>query len=277
MNANVLNRVNFKWDADYNFSLYRDDWKERDPEWTPKIYDEVDGPMRPIYSYLSDGLVQLGENIPHMQGAMPGIIKLKDIDGFLRDEEGNPVVDENGRFQYLGEPDGRLDDADRVLLGRQEPGNMMSLSNTFSYKNFDLNIYFYGYFNRYKIDRTREYYEGGAFRIAGGTNLFKTIQDVWTPENQESDIPGLFQGLSSWGTGDYYYENASFIRLQHITLGYNIPSALFKDLRISQARIYFNAQNLFVFTTYGGLDPETDSMAGYPNQRTYTVGVSVSF
>ncbi|MDO6518104.1 TonB-dependent receptor [Zobellia uliginosa] len=277
LGANLFRNKDFNWELDFNFSLYRDTWKERDDDWKPKIYNAENEALRPEYSYLSDGLIQPGEVVPHMTGALPGTIKIKDINGFLTDDEGRAVVDENGKFKYLGRPDGKLDDADKVLLGTKDPGYTLSLNNTFRYKNFDLNLYFYGLFDRFLIDETRGYYEAGSYVIGEGANVFKTVLDGWYSGNTDSTVPSIFQGLSSFGNGDYYYEDAWFVRLQHITLGYNLPIALTKKLGVSSFRLNADAQNLFVFTPYKGLDPETDSLAGYPNQKTITLGLSVSF
>jgi len=277
LNAHLINTDNFKWDADYNISLYRRNWKERADNWKPAIYQNTTDPLDAIFSYISDGLVQAGEVVPHMPKATPGIVKLKDLDGFLRDDKGQPVVDENGRFQYLGKPDGKLDDADRVFLGTYDPGYTMSLGNTFKYKDFDLGIFAYGFFDRKMRDATRQYYEGSAYFIREGSNLFASIKDAWKADNQGSTIPGFFQGLSSWGWGDYYLENAWFVRLKNVTLGYTLPKSLLSKVSVSRARLYLDAQNLFTVTPYKGIDPETDSMAGYPNQRTFSIGLSVTF
>ncbi|WP_227021056.1 SusC/RagA family TonB-linked outer membrane protein [Arenibacter algicola] len=276
LNAIVVDHE-FKWDVNYNFSMYRDNWLERDPDWKPSIYETEVAPLRGIYSYISDGLVQAGEEVPHMPGILPGVIKFKDLNGFLRDASGDPVVDEDGRFQYMGKPDGKLDDADVKLLGRQEPGSMMSLNNTFEWKNFDLNIYFYGYFDRYRIDQTRDLYERRSYLIREYSNVLKTVQNAWRSDNQDSTIPGVFQGYSTYGSGDYYLQKADFIRLKNVTLGYTFPSSFIQKLGFKSSRVHFDAQNLFVLTKYTGLDPENDSRGGYPNQRTYTVGVNLSF
>lgn len=97
------------------------------------------------------------------------------------------------------------------------------------------------------------------------------------PDNPSSTQPSSFFGWSRYGYGDWFYENAWFIRLQNITLGYTMPVKATKGV-VSSLRIYFDMNNLYVFTPYKGLDPETDTYtAAYPNARTYTLGLNVNF
>ena len=79
--------------------------------------------------------------------------------------------------------------------------------------------------------------------------------------------------------GDFFYEDAWFIRVQNVTLGYTLsPRTLAKIKCISNLRIHTDINNLCVFTPYSGLDPETDSFpAAYPNARTFSVGIDVQF
>ena len=66
---------------------------------------------------------------------------IKDINGYVRDANGDPVVDENGRFQLLGHPDNIIDDADMELIGTSDPGWLAGMTNTFKYKDFDLSFH----------------------------------------------------------------------------------------------------------------------------------------
>ena len=73
---------------------------------------------------------------------MPGQVKIKDINGFERDGNGNPVADANGRFVRTGAPDGRIDEADTKLMGTSDPSFMAGISNTITYKNFSFGFQF---------------------------------------------------------------------------------------------------------------------------------------
>lgn len=79
--------------------------------------------------------------------------------------------------------------------------------------------------------------------------------------------------------GDFFYQDAWFIRLQNVSLSYQLPQAWLSKIGfISALRLRASANNLFVITPYDGLDPETDAyVAAYPNARTYSFGVNISF
>lgn len=279
INTNNIQTKDFTWNTDFTFSLYRDDWKERVDSWVPSAWESYDGPMRYWSGYLSDGLIQPGEEVPWQDGALPGQVKIKDIDGFVYNADGSYQVDEHGIPLKTGKPDGKLDDADKVIYGRQEPGFMMGFNNTLRWKNFDFNIYFYGEFNKLMNSNYKKYwvsYNIGDLRR--GYNLPASAMDVWSTENPNGALPGFLQSYSIYGPGDYYLEKIWFIRCRNITLGYNIPVKTNKHI-LSNLRVYVDVNNPFMFTNYGGLDPETDSSAkwAYPNVRTYSLGVDITF
>ncbi len=289
----IVDKRDFSWRSVFNFSSYEDRWKSRDPDWKPAIYESVNDHIRPIFNYLADGLIQLGEAVPHMPGAPPGAVNLKDVDGFARDGNGNPVTDENGRFLYSGGPDGRIDEADLVNLGSVDPGYSMSLNNTFNYKNFDLNIYAYGYFNQY-LHQPYIHEVGGwsTDPMRNRSNGNPGMKDRWTLDNQDSNIPGTLQRYSGYGkvffgTGDLEYKDTWFIRLSNITLGYSIPNKILGEY-ISNAHFYVEVQNLHLFTNFEGRDPENIFWYGesrppfnvpdrYPTHRTFSMGVNLTF
>ena len=279
INTNNIRTKNFEWNTDFTLSLYRDDWKSRVDSWVPSAWESYNGPMRYWSGYLSDGLIQPGEEVPWQEGALPGQVKIKDIDGFVYNEDGSYKVDEHGIPLKTGKPDGKLDDADKVIYGRQEPGFMMGFNNTLRWKNFDFNIYFYGEFNKLMNSNYKNYwvsYNIGDLRR--GYNLPTSALNVWSTENPNGTLPGFLQHYSIYGTADYYLEKIWFIRCRNITLGYNIPVKTSKHI-LSNVRVYVDVNNPFMFTNYGGLDPETDSSAkwAYPNVRTYSLGVDITF
>jgi hypothetical protein len=96
-----------------------------------------------------------------------------------------------------------------------------------------------------------------------------------TPENP-SLLTQFVYGWSPYGS-DFFLQEAWFIRLQNVSLGYNLPRKWVEKV-FSGVRLHVDAQNLFVITPYTGVDPETDSYtAAYPNIRTYTVGAIFTF
>lgn len=283
INTTNIQNKNFEWTSDLTFSLYRDKWKERDPKWKPNAYDEYNGFMRYYAGYVSDGLVQPGEEIAHMPGALPGQVKIKDLDGYAYDADGSLKVDEHGIPIKTGKPDGKLDDADKVIYGSSDPGYLFGFNNTLRYKNFDFNIYFYGQFDKLSPGSYKSRWisgTGGGITVTDlrrGYNMPTSVNDVWSTANPNGTLPSYFQSESPYGTGDFYYEDIWFIRCRNITLGYNIPIKTSKHI-LSNVRVYFDVNNPFVITPYEGLDPETDSdMYAYPNVRTYSLGLDITF
>jgi hypothetical protein len=133
-------------------------------------------------------------------------------------------------------------------------------------------------FNRQMMDPTYMWFGSSGDGIAQyAYNGLKTISDRWTPDNPSTVHPSSFYGWSRYGYGDWFYQKAWFIRLQNITLGYTLPTTVMKKV-FSSFRIYADVNNVYVFTPYTGLDPETDSYtAAYPNARTFTLGLDIKF
>ena len=287
INTTNIRNKDFEWTSDLTFSFYRDKWKERDPNWKPSAYSEYNGYIRTFAGYLSDGLVQPGETIDHMPGALPGQVKIKDIDGYVYEADGSIKVDEHGIPMKTGTPDGKLDDADKVIYGSKDPGYLMGFNNTLRYKNFDFNIYFYGQFDKLSAGSyKKQWLSNNVNDLRRGYNQPTSISDLWSSANPNGTLPGYFQTESAYGTGDYYYEKTWFIRCRNITLGYNIPIKTSKHI-LSNVRVYFDVNNPFTITPYTGLDPETDASSdktdasqlqwAYPNVRTYSFGLDITF
>lgn len=283
INSTNFNTKNFGWNTDFTFSLYRDKWKTHDESWKPSAYSVYDSPIRYQYGYLSDGLIQPGETVDWMPGAIPGQVKIKDINGYVYNEDGSVKVDQHGIPLKSGKPDGKLDDADKVIYGSSDPGYLLGLNNTFRWKNFDLNIYFYGQFDLLNSGSYKDLWLTGASGMTGIVNMYRgynmpvSAKDVWTSDNQSAVRPGYFQDKSTWGIGDYYLQKSWFVRCRNITLGYTIPVNQGRNI-LSNVRVYFDVNNPFTITPYDGLDLETDnSVWAYPNVRSFSLGVDITF
>jgi len=287
INSQSINRRDFSWSTDFTYSFYKDTWKDRGPYWKPSTYSIYNAPLRGSYGYLSDGLVQASDmdangksTITWMPGVIPGQVKIKDIDGFERNEDGTAKVGSDGRFIKTGKPDGKLDDADKVFYGSNDPQFIFGLNNTLRYKNWDLNIYFYGQFNKLNFGSYQDLWLTGANGMTGVINIYRgynmptSITDVWTHDNSNATRPGFFQDKSTYGIGDFYLKKIWFVRAQNITLGYTLPENIF----FSNTRLYIDINNPFILTNYKGLDPETDSSVwAYPNVRTVSLGIDINF
>lgn len=275
-----LNTVNvstrdFSWTTDFTFSFYRDRWLERADSWAPAAYDRYNGWIRPWVTYLSDGLIKPGESNPAQSGAVVGQVKIKDINGYVRNPDGTYKVDEHGIPVLSGEPDGIINDADKVEIGTVDPGYIAGMNNTIKWKGFDFNIYFYGQFGLLNYGDYKQIFTVDATQLAGGQNYPKAVAKKFSDDNPGGEYPGYFQNESMYGIGDYFTTRSWFIRCRNITLGYTIP----KQKHISNLRVYMDVNNPFMISPYKGLDLEMDTGGSfsYPNIRTFSLGLSITF
>lgn len=280
VNTTNFNSKDFSWNTDFTFSFYRDKWNTRDASWKPAAYSQYNAPIRYKYGYVSDGLIQAGETVDWMPGSLPGQVKIKDIDGYVYNEDGSIKVDKHGIPMKSGKPDGKLNDADKVIYGSEDPGYLLGLNNTLRYKNFDFNIYFYGQFNVLNSGSYKDLWLTGSAGMTGIVNMYRgynmpnSAAEVWTHDNQSASRPGYFQDKSTWGIGDYYLQKSWFVRCRNITVGYTIPV----KKALSNVRIYADINNPFTITPYDGLDLETDnSVWAYPNVRSFSLGLDITF
>ena len=121
-------------------------------------------------------------------------------------------------------------------------------------------------------------------------NQLAKVSNYWTPANPNSDIPAP---RSSFGNNnlvmsDRFLENASYLRIQNVRLGYTLPQRIAGKAKFSRLMVYISGQNLHVFTKYSGLDPEVGSLnqnptlsnidyGRYPTPRLLTAGLNAEF
>lgn len=273
---NIDNR-DFTWSSDLTFSFYRDRWEERAEGWSPAAYSQYKAPIRAWEGfYVADGLVQPGEEIPYMPNAIPGQIKVKDINGYTYNSDGTFQTDEHGVPILTGKPDGKIDDADKILVGSQDPGFILGFNNTLRWKNFDFNIYFYGHFNQWTTGSYNDIWLGSISNIDGGVGMPLSAKEIWSTDNPNGWRPGYAQMYNTYDSGSttLYLKKCYFIRCRNITLGYRVPTGK----ALSNLRVYFDINNPFMISNYKGLDMETDdSQWACPNVRSYNLGVEITF
>lgn len=275
----ALNTVNirtpeFTWTTDLTYSFSRSRWKERADTWFGNAYDKYNDYTSSFKGYyIADGLVQPGEEVPHMPGAIPGQVKLKDIRGYVYNEDGSYKTDEHGLPILSNEPDGKLDDADRINLGQSGPSFIMGMNNSIRWKNFDFNIYFYGRFRELKGGCYKDFMLDKADQILFGINMPVSMKDMWSVDNPTGWRPGFAQGVNSTGVHNttYYVKRVNMVRCRNITLGYTIPTGN----RLNKLRVYADVNNPFVISNYDGIDPETGD--DYPNVISFNLGVEITF
>ena len=269
----------FGWTSDICFSYYRNKTVGRDPDFIPAPYQDMVEDWGNVYGYKTDGLVQPGQDYPHLPNSKPGSINYLDINGFEYEADGKTIKrDAEGRYVLSGKPDGKLDQADIVKIGNNTP-IPFSFNNTFRIWDFDLNIYIYGSLNGYKMNDVLYQSSYGIADLVYGVNALTAVQNRWTYQNQEGTLPGVAEANSGINPAqsDFFYENAWFLRLDNISLGYNFPTRWFKGY-VKSARIYAAVRNVAVMTPYKGMDPETGNGIGaYPNQMSAAIGLSFKF
>ncbi len=112
-------------------------------------------------------------------------------------------------------------------------------------------------------------------RLLGALNAYKNFESTGV---YNSDTPALttLNSNNEDAVSQFYIENGSYIKLKTLTLGYTLPDALMKKLKLRSARVYVQGQNIFTITKYTGADPEGLGYP-YPLPKTYSVGVSFGF
>ena len=211
-----------------------------------------------FYGYLYDGVLQEDET-PLANGEGVGGQKFVDLSG-----------------------DTIFNADDRTIIGNPHPDFIWGWNNNFSYKNFDLNIFIQGSQGGEILNYTRM--ELGIMN--GRHNATPDAVDRWTPEHTDTDIPKADR-FRKHVASDRWIEDASYIRVKNISLGYNFDPSLLGRIGIRSARVYVSLQNFFTITSYKGVDPEVAysyenknvglDYASYPNVKSMTFGVNIGF
>ncbi len=185
-----------------------------------------------------------------------------------------------GDFRYLDvNGDGRIDDNDRVFVGSYQPKAYFGINGEFSYKAFDFSMDIYGNVGNVVYNGKK------ALRLSGLDNVERSLAfGRWTPGSGIQDEPLANSGFLPAST--YYVESGDFIRLNNITISYNLPKRLLASARIENARIFVTGQNVYTLQKFTGFTPELlDSsptrsgieLNAYPTTRTFACGVNISF
>ncbi|MGJ7032723.1 SusC/RagA family TonB-linked outer membrane protein [Niabella hirudinis] len=270
----------FEWTTDFNISLLKNRLLELPANMPPNSrfigvnttyagYNRsVEGkPIGQFYGYLFDGIyktqAELNSQPRHTTSAL-GSARMKDIDG------------KNG-----------ITADDRTLIGNPNPKYNFGITNTFRYKNIDLNIVGYGQGGNQILNANRADWTN----LDGVMNVAKDMANRWRSEENPGN--GLVPGTRSGSTELYrlanstWVESGSFFTIKNIALGYTFRQNLLKYVRA--ARIYASVQQAFVFTHYSGMNPEANStkdnitgtygqdLSTFPIPRTVMIGANFSF
>ena len=273
--VNTSNFVNeFKWNSSVNLSVNKnlvtdlngselfinnDTYKLKIGNWAVIREGE---PMGSFYGLVSDGIWQTSEaETAATYDAQPGDFK---------------YVDKNN--------DGKINTEDCQIIGHALPEFTWGFGNTFSYKNFSLDIFLQGSQGNQILNSNRFELESGN----GLSNASINLLDRWTPENPSKIYPRANRNADYLHMSDRYLEDGSYVRFKTITLSYDLPSQVMKALKLTKVKLYATGQNLLTFTKYSGFDPEVGSFGmdntrmgydfgSYPSVKTLIFGASITF
>ena len=170
-------------------------------------------------------------------------------------------------------------DTDCIVLGHANPDVTVGWNNTITYKNWEFNAFFNGAFGAKRLNLVRY-----SMNSTPGASPFVTDKDYFSQVG--ITMPAYGKG-KSYGNSSKWLENADYFRCENISVAYTLPRSMMK---FADVRLSFSAQNLFTITGYKGIDPagiafsdaNVDNnngidMGAYPNPRTFTFGVRLSF
>jgi TonB-linked SusC/RagA family outer membrane protein len=228
---------------------------------------QVGSPVGAFYGYSTDGLFQSdaeakayvnSKGVVYQPNAVAGDIKFKDANG-----------------------DGVINNSDRVVLGSPFPKTTYSLNANFRYKGFDMNVFLSGASGNSNFNAVKYTGLNASFP---GYNLLADSKNAWSPTNTDTNIPVLSSTDNNNNFGrisDFYIEDASFVRLKNLSIGYTIKEQWLNGK--AKLRFFISGQNLFTITKYSGMDPEVGlnnfgmDLGKYPLSRIYMTGVNATF
>lgn len=252
----------FTWDTNFNLSLNRNKLLELNSGVTQ---DEGNGwfvghPIDVIYDWNKLGIWQTAEAEEAAKyGCVPGDIKIEDYHN-----------------------DGKIDGNDRYIVGKFEPDFEFGFTNSFTYKNFDMDIVTYGQIGGTLVSTIHQD-QAYINRLDGRRNNLKV--DYWREDNPTNAFPRVNSSVSTTYYSTLGYYDATYWKIKTITLGYTVPSKITQKWNISNLRIYLSCNNVAtLFSPYmkdaGGVDPQptgyfsVENGGGKQNSRQLTVGLN---
>jgi TonB-linked SusC/RagA family outer membrane protein len=263
----------FRWTTDFNISFNQN-----------KVLDMVG-------TFIKIGAVETRGNTSIAQVGLP----LGTFWGYIYD--GVDPGSGNAIYRDL-DKNGTIDENDKTVIGNANPKYIFGMTNSFSYRNFTLDIFLQGMQGNQVFNATRVLSEG----MTDGKSQSAAVLRRWTTPGQVTNIPR--QSLNDPGIPDptynslissRYVEDGAYLRVKSITLAYNLPGNIISKLKMSRCQIYITSENLFTFTGYSGFDPEVSSFAAsgnsnslkniapgvdfgtYPQSRDFLFGLNISF
>jgi hypothetical protein len=194
------------------------------------------------------------------------------------------VNPETGDIKYKDiNNNGLINPDDRTVIGYAQPDFIYGLTNTLTYKQWNLSLFFQGSQGNDVFNATRVDLEG----MFDSKNQSTAVLRRWTETNKNTDIPRAGD-INNANNSTRFVEDGSYVRLKSITLGYELNPDFLKKLGIRRFAIYGTGQNLLTFTNYSGFDPEVNAFGQsskelgvdygtYPQARTIIFGINMEF
>jgi TonB-linked SusC/RagA family outer membrane protein len=270
VNGIIVDRKNFRWTVSGNIA---------------RNVNEVTslGGQTQFFPYVNSAELQ---HLARISSGQITIVKVGEPLGSFFGYEFDGVDPATGAVRYVdqGTKDGVISEDDRVVLGNAQPDFTYGLQNNLLYKGLDFSFAFAGSQGNQLYNGLRQNLE----TVTPNYNVSADLANRWTPENPSTTIPKA-ETTSVIKLDSRYIEDASWLKLKNITVGYTIP---FKWSRLPKAklRIYASAQNLWTITKYKGYDPESSRYGGnetsnlfqgvdfgaYPSARTFLFGINIT-
>ncbi len=309
--ANPISKKDFSWNINFNISFNKNqitslgtyqDFYLQSSGWgvgntNADFIVKVGEPVGTIRGFITDGYYQIEDfdynstsgtytlksDIPNNSGVSedpyPGRIKYKDLNG-----------------------DGIINSSDIAIIGHAQPKYFGGLNQQFTYKNFDLSVFVNFQVGNDVINANKIEF-GNAYTTNANMLAIMNMDKRWRNVNDQGDrvtdpveLAKLNANAAIWSPSrssaafnlhSWAVEDGSFLRINNITLGYNLPESVVNKLKLTRFRVYATVNNLKVFTNYTGYDPEVSTRrrtpvtpgvdySAYPRSRNYIFGINVT-
>ena len=264
----------FKWETSLNMSFNHNEVVSIGG---PEILNGVSliregQPINSFYGYEFGGIYQTLDEVftgPVMENRAPD------------KASHNPYKNTSPGDMWFVDVDGNgeINDLDRTVIGNPSPDCIFGFNNTFSYKNFDLSIFFQGALGNQVWNGVRASHES----MNSTYNQLATTLERWTGEGSSYSMPRAIYAdpNNNSRASTRWLEDGAYAKLKNLTFGYTLPEKWIRKAKMKALRLYVSLDNLCTITNYSGLDPEA-GLSGldygvYPSARTYMFGVSVKF
>jgi len=279
--AGIIENTNFNWSTGLTFSNNK-----------TEVVNLGDANVIIEGKNLVNGLISEPSNIMQ-QGKPFGAFMGYRVEGLLQaddfDTNGEPLVPLFNSERTLGSwkykdlnNDGVINSADREIIGDPNPDFTMGWTNNFSYKRFSLSTVVYASVGADILHAMRAFNYTGTSKFNGRSEWY---QNRWTQENQHNNpLYPSYTPNTNLQVNDQMVEDGTYIRLNNVTLSYQIPSfSVFNSVQLN-----LTGTNLYTYTNYTGFNPHVNSrgtntiiqnvdLGGYPTPQTYTLGITLNF